>query len=550
MDNRKAYLEPVLRELPRLISWQDRERLSITYGACDRTYWCWKFTDFPGARFQETAYALAAVATGGPEVGEYSGSEAMIGWTRAALRYWQTIQYGDGSFDEAYPFERSLAATAFTGFYLGEAFLLIEDRIPAEEAASLRATFRAAGDWLCRNDERHGVLSNHLAVAAAALETIRVITGDVRFHERSDYFLERIFSHQSEEGWYEEYGGADPGYQSHGTFYLACIWRRTGSDRLLDSLRRSVRWLAHFIHPNRTLGGEYASRNTEFYFPAGFEILADVCEEARAIADFMRPGLEGTVGLSAMDAYNYLPLMNNYLFAARAVKDRTGTAPPLPCHREMEVWFPEAGLYVRRTPHLYAVVGLSKGGPLRAYDPDSGELLAAEAGYWGTVRDSSKIVTSQNLQHDNARSVEGGRIVVESQFAEVNQRVQSPWQFIPFRLFTTTVGRIPGLAYAIKRLLVWVLVSRRKPVPLTLRREIEFQEDGIEIRDVITAESGAKIESLYAARKFTSIHMGSSRYYHRQELSMTPIETRVAGGDLPADSPLERETRIPLRRAL
>ena len=85
--------------------------------------------------------------------------------------YSGTLQRGDGSFDEAYPFEHSLAATAFTGFYVGEAFQLIGHELAATEPTPvlLLGTFARAGEWLCRNDDKHGVLSNHLAAAAAAL---------------------------------------------------------------------------------------------------------------------------------------------------------------------------------------------------------------------------------------------------------------------------------------------------------------------------------------------------------------------------------------------
>src|SRR5207253_7327847 len=101
---------------------------------------------------------------------------------------------------------------------------------------------------------------------AAALHVIHRITGDDRFERRAGHFQGRILAAQSREGWYEEYGGADPGYQTHATLYLARIWQQTRDVALLDSLRRSLAFLKHFIHPNGTLGGEHASRNTEFYF--------------------------------------------------------------------------------------------------------------------------------------------------------------------------------------------------------------------------------------------------------------------------------------------
>jgi len=40
-------------QLVRVIGMLDREKYSRTAGCFDRTFWCWKFVDFPGARFQE-----------------------------------------------------------------------------------------------------------------------------------------------------------------------------------------------------------------------------------------------------------------------------------------------------------------------------------------------------------------------------------------------------------------------------------------------------------------------------------------------------------------
>ena len=47
------YAAILARYAPRVLGMLDRESLSPTYGCLDRTYWAWKFTDFPGARFQE-----------------------------------------------------------------------------------------------------------------------------------------------------------------------------------------------------------------------------------------------------------------------------------------------------------------------------------------------------------------------------------------------------------------------------------------------------------------------------------------------------------------
>jgi hypothetical protein len=523
-DPGSCYRIQALAQIPRLLSNGDREPLSATFGCFDRSFWAWKFTDFAGSRFQESVYALAHLhsAEGSP----YHGK--LLPWLRAGLAFWCRLQNPDGSFDEAYPFEHSLAATSFTTFYLGEACRLIGHDLPREETQRLKQTFARAGDWLCRNDERHGILSNHLAAAAAGLAQIAFVTEDERYARRSTHFLTRILDHQSREGWYEEYGGADPGYQTHGTFYLARLWQLTNNATVLESLARSLAFLKHFIHPNGTLGGEYGSRNTEFYFPAGFEMLAPQCADAAAIAHFMRPAVSGATGagLETMDRYNFLPMLNNYLFAADAAQANRGinlTPQSLPCESEGEWYFPDAGLLVRSTPSYYAVSGLAKGGVLKVYDRRTRKLAISDCGYWVSL--GGRTAGSQGLNRRGSWTVQDGRIEVSAALVEANQRVMSPWLFVAFRLFSLTLGRLQRVAYWVKNLIVRVLVQRRRTIGMQLIRRIVLESDRVSVVDTLTNPLHLRVEAVFLGKKFSTIHMGSARYFQLQELDAAQLSS-------------------------
>ncbi len=523
------YLNEALRQIPRLVSREDREPFSKTYGCFDRTYWSWKFTDFPGARFQEGLYALAFLFVHASVDHPFAGSKKVLDWAKAGFSFWQSIQYSDGSFDEAYPEEHSLAATAFTGFYVGEAYRLLEPHLEEKEQVELKNTFARVGGWLCQNDERHGLLTNHLAAAAAALQTIYRITRGNQYLERSHYFLNRIYEHQSLEGWYEEYGGADPGYQTHATFYLAKIWEDSKDETLLKSLDKSIQFLKHCVHPNGTLGGEYGSRNTEFYFPAGFEILAKTLPDARLIAGFMRPSIvnQAAVGLHAVDAYNFCPLLNNYLFAheslasndllGSSVRSREGLQSNLPFQNEGEWFFKDAGLFFKSGSGHYSVVGLSKGGVLKVYDQKTKKLIASDCGYWASTEDG-KIVSSQAFKRSPLVTNENGELIIKTTFAQVSRNVFHPWLFILFRLYSLTLGRFRTFSYFVKKLLVQVLVQRRKEVPVVLTRKICFGHEQIVVLDEIQTGGEIKFSRLQRGIRFATIHMGSARYFQPQEL--------------------------------
>jgi len=494
----------------------DREAPSVTYGSFDRTFWAWKFTDFPAPRLQEGVYLLSWLYAKGDK--PYRGNAEVLALVTAGFRYWQSLQHADGSYDEAYPFEHSLAATAFSAFYLAEAFEHVKDALERQLVHDLKRTFVRAGDWLCRNHERHGLLSNHLAAAAAALVGIERITNTERFRSRAQFFLNRIVASQSPEGWYEEYGGADIGYQTHGMFYLARIWQKTGDVQLLNSIKRSLEFLQYFIHPDATLGGEYASRNTTFYFPAAFEMLAVESPIAAAIASFMRRAVQEqtAAGVDSMDTWNFFPLINNYLYAADNAA-RLEDCQPLP-FREVGDWrFLDAGIWVKSTRYYYLIVGISKGGVVQLYEKSTGTVSLVDDGYWARAP-SGRTVSNQSYDRNYRAVWNENEVRVRAPFVELNQRTMTPWLFIAFRLFCLLFGRFRRISYAVKDLLVHVLVKRRKPVELLLERRIIAEEDRVQIQDRLEGELYHQLTDITRGGRFSTIHMGSSRYFESKEL--------------------------------
>ena len=514
-----VYRDAIMRNVSRVVGLMDREKGSPTYGGLDRTYWAWKFVDFPGARFQEGLCALSFVYATPFDGNVYYHNKKLSTWIAAGFDYWAKIQYPDGSFDEAYPYERSLAATAFTMFYLSEAWELLSGDLPEESDARFKKALRRGAQWLVDNDETHGFLSNHLAAAAGALYHAYRITGEERFERRCRYFLDKILSHQSPEGWYDEYGGADPGYQTHGSFYLARLMQLGADTRLRDSLSRAVRFQAAFIHPDGSLGGEYTSRNTQTYYPAAFEMLSGVDGAARWIAEAMLPSVLGgqAAGLISVDAYNLYPLMNNYVFAYHACLENTHRAhAPAPPSDETQ-HFPQAGLIKAQTRGYVVYVGLHKGGALKAFDRRQKRLIANDCGYLGRTR-GGRLITSQVLDPQRPVEVSGRTIRIKGQFYAIKKPVMNPRSFLAFRAFSLTLGRFKAVSHWLKGLLVRVLIYRKKAVDLHIVRTIALEEEGFTVRDEIRSSSGMMPATLRWQDVFTTIHMGSSRYFVPHEL--------------------------------
>lgn len=516
-----VYLDALRSHAARVLGMLDREKFSRTYGCLDRTFWAWKFVDFPGARFQEglcfLSYLYATPYAGSP----YADNPRLRAWIAAGFDYWAQIQRPRGDLDEAYPLERSLAATAFSSFYLAEAWKFLEGNLPDTARQSFLRGLEAAADWLCRNDESHGFLSNHLAVAAGALYHAWQITGISRFEVRGQYFIDKILSHQSSEGWYDEYGGADIGYQTHGTFYLARCLELGASEKLGPSLEDSVRFLRHFVHPDGSIGGEYASRNTQTYYPAGFEMRASESAAAAWIAETLRPSVTSlaAAGLGSVDPYNLFPLLNNYVFAHRALARRkhAPTALDGPPDEPEVSHFPAAGLVVVRRPRYRAVISTRKGGVVKVFDPVRRRLVGSDCGWIGRL-DGGSVIATQWEEAERPASVDEQHVRTEGSFVKVARPVMDPFRFLAFRIFTLTVGRVPKVAVWVKALLVKVLIYRKQSIPLRFVRQIRLRDDGIEIEDQI--EGTSRVERLERGEIFTTIHMGSSRYFVPHELTL------------------------------
>lgn len=523
-----VYLQTLRPLVGRALSGLDAEPTSPSHGSFDRTWWCWKFSDFSAARLQEGAHVLAWLATAPASPYAATGRARMVELADAALRFWTRLQHRDGSFDEAYPFERSLAATAFTGFYLGLTLERLRAQLDPVTVDRVCRALGAGADWLAANGERHGILSNHLAAAAAALQIVGDVLGTDRFSAARDRFLGVIYQHQHpREGWMREYGGADPGYQSHGMFYLATLEQRTHDGELFERLVRASDFLAWFVHPDGTVGGEYASRGTKFAFPAAFEMLASRVPSAGGIACHLRRQLACGRGVGAreMDAWNQFPLLNNLVAAIDNADDDLAAADLPWCADGARAVFAAAGLAVAHAGGRIFVTGTQMGGALKLF-AQAGSLLYEDCGYATAV--GAHYATSQGESIGTMAVTADGDLAVEiaAPFRQLPALRFDPWRFIAFRLFTLTLGRMPIIAQRLKAVLVSLLIRRRPRHPGELRRRIRFGNDGsLRIDDEV---SGVSVLPLALARQ-VPMHMGSSRYADAEdwggaELACPPLE--------------------------
>ena len=476
----------------------------------DRYHWAWGLIDFGNGTFQGAAHGLARLAAEGllpdsmDEMLTINRIDAMFTGASRLCR-------SDGSLEEAFPYEGSYCVTALVAYDLLSATELLEGKITVEKRSAWIEIVRPMIGFLCRAKETHAIISNHLATAVAVLvKWQRLIGEDVETEARM--VLDVILKHQSSEGWFSEYGGADPGYQSLCTYYLADVHRMRPDLNLIEPLRSSLQYLWHFAHPDGSYGGLYGSRNTRFYFPAGIEYLAPEISEAAALADFMRNSIKNqqVVTLAAMDEPNLVPMFNAYCWAA-AIEQVHKDEPLLPCDSSpfFKHW-PESGIIVDRGSRHYTVVATHKGGV--CYHFVDGVQLKIDSGIlakdkWGDL------FSSQAYRNDNTVRLDAGRLEMTIPMRPVTHRRPTPVQFIVLRMLNVTLMRNYSLRQLVKLWLVRLLIVGGNKSSGELHRVIQLGENLV-VDDELDA---VELEKVNNQGVFSAIHMASQGYWQIQD---------------------------------
>ena len=516
-DRKDSYKEIIFNSVPRLLSLLDRDSSSQTYGSFDRQHWAWANKDFVNADFQRGVYILAILFTEEFPWNKYYNNENVLKWISAGFDYWAKIQHKNGSFDQWYPQEGSVGTTGFTLCALSEAFVLIQEKIPGEQKERLLVAFDKAANFICRHRETHGLISNHLAGMALALLNASNILNNNKYLKESNKLLQRIFEGQSAEGWYSEYNGADPGYETLGIAYLAKYWKKTQDPQLFLSLKRSMDYLVHFVHPDGTLGGEYGSRSTELYYPSGIETLKPALPQAEYIADKMIVGIrEGcVVSPSTVDVFNFMPLLSSYLNAYKNLEPEMSENIN-GIKLDNFKYFDKSKMAVWTTDKIKLIIGLAKGGVMRCYKND-GTLLYSDCGYIAYLRNGSKI-SSQFLDYNNDCQVNEVSSCLERYFSYVPGHQMTPMFYVLLRIFSLTAGRYNRIGNWAKNLLASRLIRYKKIAPLKIIRSVQISGDRLLIKDYLKIEGKIKLKELARKSKFSTIFMGSARYFNPQEL--------------------------------
>ena len=532
---RKCFIESaLLTEIPRLLSKMDRCPTSASSGCMDREYWAWATKDFSNADMQRGVYVLSYLYKVEFPGNIYYQRSALLGWIILGIKFWINKQDQQGSFDHLYINERSWMATAFT---LVD-FLGIYKLIGAELLEPLKSDFFQAmercANVLVQRNEMHGFISNHRAAAAASLMILANLCGNQKYQDRAWDLMESVYEHQSKEGWFQEYEGPDPGYQTLDTHYQAIFYLETKSKKVLSAVSHSLDFLSYFLHPDGSIGGEYGSRSCPHFFPGGFEVFAEILPVAEALAQQGTIGLANgnSCGLADSDDRNSIPLATSYVLAHRSLcLNGDFDCTPLPWERNFERIWPEGGLYIRSDEKKYLIFGASKGGVLKIYNKTNHELNYSSCGYVGVTSQGKNCTTllwksKPDFYRDGLSGgaemplTNSSKVRLETPFFEFQtMRLMTPIKLILFRVFNLTIGKFRWINdFVRKNLIIKRFLTQRKVTSAMLIRELSFNAKGETlIEDEIQTSPILKFRELQESGFFSTVYMASSKYFRKQD---------------------------------
>ncbi len=502
--HKDALLHEALLYIPKIIELLDRNPFSKTYGSFDRSYWHYRTADFPSGMYQEYVLPLAIVYKNNFPNNPFYQQPRIKEWVEAGIHFSRKSSHKDSSCDDYYPFEKAMGAVAFSLYASTESYLLLK-----LEDVLIVDFFKHRGDWLINHNET-GILSNHHALVALCLQNVFEITHDQKYKLAAEEKIKELVSWQTTEGWFPEYEGCDPGYLSICVDFLAKYYQKSKDQNLIPVLKKAVKFMTYFSHPDGSYGGEYGSRNTFHFFPHGLEVLGKHIPEASFLVDrHCKALIEGNRAYTDDDRifghliYNYLQAYLDFNEEREPVSSRLF---------EGEYLFKESSLFVKQLENHYYVLGLNKGGVFKYFkdsklkQSDTGIALKTSE---GDILVSHMIGDSQYVKADDHITVSGSFCVRPQILLKTNT-------FILFRLFLLFVGRFSR--NLVRSLLQRKIIYSKKKVGVRYVRKFYFDK-GLKVENkIMLDDKKIKINSIALSTDLTSIYVATSQPYQSSQL--------------------------------
>lgn len=480
----------------RVLSLVDLNPLSGTYGCFDREFWHYKITKtMPSAAFQQAVLGLSVLYKNNFDGNMFCGNEEIKRAVTAGISYWESIQNPDGSFNEWYKNEHSFCVTAYTLFGISEALINCKTVLDKEWTDKIIKTITISAVWLAKHNN-HDV-ANQMTAAMLALHNTCLLTGDKTYLNASNAKKEALLAMQSEEGWFNEYGGFDTGYSFVTLDLLAHYLLKNPEDKLIEkAAEKLVDMLFYTTEDNGKLFAEAGSRGTAHFLPYGINLLSKTSSNARQLCQRFVKGVKADAFPTPEcvdDRYLVYFYFNSWVLNAATSKNEINTGNSGE-NNIFTKYYKDAGIVSIKNNRFHFIEGLKKGSALGLCSKQG--RIFYDYGYYAEFK-NNKTALSNAFNKNSIASVnietDKTEIFIISEFVYKDFKT-SPWSIkILFNIFAGTLLRMDLLAHSISSLLKYKTIKAFKKAGLILERKIIVENNKIVINDKIINQGSNKI---------------------------------------------------------
>lgn len=513
-ENISPYHRIVLQGIPVILTNLDRDPGSPTYGCFDRDYWHYKVHDCADAVLQQSALTLALVYRHNFTGNLYFNKENIRSYALAALEFCKKIQHKDGSFDQYWKREHSLISTAFTLYAVCETCELLDYRDD-----QLDESIRRSVEFL-KGHVEIGALNQEI-VSIAAISYAAKLLNDIAIRQLSEERFRIFLSGQTGEGWFSEYDGFDVSYSTVALDFLIRYFEVSGDEKALGSAKKILTMLKFFIHPDGSLGGEYGSRNTEYFMPYGIEYLARDFPVAGAMITRLMQYVNQPLYLNtSWDERYWLYYISHSFTKALLISSNHTPTVSLPCDTPFCRYFAEARIFIKSTDWYYFICNLSKGGIFRVFNKDNHQVTT-DCTY--RLQDKKYLYILEWPQLNDVR-VNNQELCIQAYFVRVRQYHPSGLNLAIVRFGSFFLGA--NMRLLVKRM---ILLEKKEMNDMVFSRTIHLSDKKINIHDYIDIRN--RMMAGYSCQALSVRYIPSSKFFQINSLDNTTshIPIKVKG---------------------
>ncbi|MFW6275374.1 MAG: hypothetical protein ACOC2M_01930, partial [bacterium] len=301
------------------------------------------------------------------------------------------------------------------------------------------------------------------------------------------------------------------------------VYQDNKDAKILKVLKESVDFSQYFVYPNGYYAGSTGSRNTLHFYPHGYEILGKDIPLAGAIAKKMKKGLaENKLVPPEIMSDRYLFYrVPEFLLSYIDCDEENHKDDILKWEKgDFSDYFERSRVFVKTGGKYYLIVNFAKGGVVKLFNRESGELLVNDCGIVGLTNEG-KTLTSQWVDKDYKVEIKDNIFTVSGTMNVVpSQKLFSLFKNLLFRGTLLLLGWNPSFAHYLKGKIRKTLILDQKKAPVDFIRQIEWKNSSMIIKDEMKITGNVDFKSVMFGDEFFVRYVPQSRFFQLQELDI------------------------------